>query len=85
MSVESRLGIKVEAEVIDEDATVRVQAKGDEVIAKHQLLVEMKYEIINMDSPLMVTYGKTLLGIMWGSGISPGRYSMGVVQPIESA
>lgn len=85
LTIESRLGMKVEAEVIAEDVTVRVQTKTGEVTAKHQLHVEMKYGVINMDSPLLVMDSEKVVGIMWASGISPNRYSMGVVQLIGSS
>ena len=79
--VETRLHVKVDAEVIAEDVTVRVQMQTGEVVtAKHQLEIEMRYALINMDSPLLVTESERLVGIMWARGISPAGYSMGVVQ-----
>lgn len=84
LTVETRLHVKVEAEVIGEDVTVRVQTRTGEVTASHQLQIEMRYAIINMDSPLLVMDSDRLVGLMWGSGISPAGYSMGVVQLIES-
>jgi hypothetical protein len=53
---------------------------GEVVTAKHQLEIEMRYALINMDSPLLVTESERLVGIMWARGISPAGYSMGVVQ-----
>lgn len=85
LTVETRLHVKVEAEVIGEDVTVRVQTRTGEVVtAGHQLQIEMRYAVINMDSPLLVMDSSRLVGIMWASGISPAGYSMGVVQLIES-
>ena len=84
LTVETRLHVQVEADVIAEDVTVRVQmGNGRVVTAKHQLQVEMRYALINMDSPLMVMESGMLVGIMWARGISPAGYSMGVVQLIE--
>lgn len=79
------VGRKLTAEVIAENVTVRVQMRTGEVVtAKHQLQVEMRYAIINMDSPLLVMESGKLVGTMWARGISPAGYSMGVVQLIES-
>ena len=83
--VETRLHDKVDAEVIAEDVAVRVQMQnGTLVDAKHQLEIEMRYALINMDSPLLVMESEKLMGIMWARGISPAGYSMGVVQLLES-
>jgi hypothetical protein len=85
LTVETRLHVIVDAEVIAEGVGVRVQmSTGEIVAAKHQLQVEMRYALINMDSPLMVMESERLVGIMWARGTSPAGYSMGVVQLIES-
>jgi hypothetical protein len=82
LTVESRLGVKVPAEVTSQEIAVRVQTKFGEVIAKGQLEIEMKTAIINFDSPLLVSDADKLVGIMWGSGVSKEGHSIGIVQLI---
>jgi hypothetical protein len=84
LTIETRFHVKVEAEVIAENVAVNVQMQTGEVVtAGHQLQVEMRYALINMDSPLLVMDSDKLVGIMWAKGLSPAGYSMGVVQLIE--
>jgi hypothetical protein len=80
LTVESRLGVKVPAEVTAQEVTVRVQTRVGEVIAKDQLEIQMKTAIINFDSPLLVWDADKLIGVMWGSGVSKEGYSIGIVQ-----
>jgi hypothetical protein len=85
LTVETRLHVKVDAEVIAEGVAVRVEMQNGTVVnATHQLEVEMRYALINMDSPLLVMDSEKLMGIMWARGVSPAGYSMGVVQLLES-
>jgi len=80
--VQTRKGIQVPVKVISEAASVNVLTKTGRLIADDQLLIEMKENVINMDSPLMLMDSDTPVGIMWASGVGSKGYTTGIVQPI---
>jgi hypothetical protein len=83
--VQTRKGMPVPAKVISETTSVKVMTKTGHLLAYDQLLIEMKENVINMDSPLMVLESDTPIGIMWAAGLGSHGYTTGIVQPILGA
>jgi hypothetical protein len=84
LTVETRLGVSVQAEVTAENVSARVQTKGGDLLAQDQLMIEMKESVINLDSPLVVTMDNLPIGMMWASSVSPKGYTAGIVQLINT-
>jgi len=83
--IQTRKGIEIQAEVIADYVTVKVMTKTGCLAAYDQILVEMKDNVINIDSPLTVMESDTPVGIIWATGLTPQGHKMGIAQPITQS